>query len=405
MGRNRLNKTNPILYVCLILLCFSVACSDDGPTGATTSNDPTGQGQIDPSGQTDFYIGTAPIDGIPDGRIDVWAHNLTVDSDNVVSFDVVLINRSPQPVHPPVLFFITRIVPDDVHVLNSDIVYIRGGPPGFDFSDDLGADNKLDPDESSDPVTMKFGMSELTSFSIGFRIDVGSAPGDAVISGVVFDDGNHNGERDSSEPGLAGVRVSLSGTREILRVVETDGGGRYGFRDISGGIYEIGAMGQSNWLATTENPMIVTVLEDSGGVALPVENVNFGFFRPDPRPIDPVFGPVPVGPASIHGEEFKGEFWIRSTDRDVEHILFVTPPNILSPLLMRVDVAKVWINEQLVYEFNCDNSLPECLPSARVPIPPRVLNGGTNHIGILVRGNEHTLLLFSIARRDSAGGY
>jgi len=403
MGRSRLNKTNTILYFCLMVLCAVAACSDDGPTGAATNDDPSGQGKIDPRGQTDFYIGTTSIDGIPGGHIDVWAHNLTIDSTNVVSFDVVLINRSPQAIYPPVIFFITRIIPDDVHVLNSDIVYIREGPPGFIFSDKLGDDNRLDPNETSGPVNMRFGMSELTSFSIGFRIQVGIPPGDAVISGVVFHDTNRNGERDISEPGLAGVRVSLSGTQESLRMVETDGDGRYGFGGIPGGIYEIGALGASDWLMTTENPMIVTVLEDSSGVVLPLGNVNFGFFPPDPPPIDVIFGPVPVGPASMHGIEFKGTFGIRATDPNVNYVLTITPPMILAgPLaFMWVDVAKVWINEALVLEFSCDSSQVYCMPSARVEIPPRLLDVGENHIGILVRGNEHTLLQFSIVRRDS----
>jgi hypothetical protein len=410
MGRKYFNAR--IVVVCgflLILVGFMAACSDEGPTG-TTDPDLSGTGQIDPRGDKDFLIGSTSPEGMSDGRIDVWAHNLAVDTaDMVVSLDIVLINRSRTAVYPPVWFFITKIIPDDVVVLNSDIVYIRPGPPGFDFSDDLGDDNKLDAGEASDPVNVQFWMPELKSFSIGFNIIVGSPPSDAVVSGVVFHDANENGVRDNNEPGIPGVKVHLSGEQEgndpfeILRVVETDGVGHYGFPGVPAGIYEIKAVGHSNWRPTTPNPMIVTLIEGDDGV-IPLDGVDFGFFVPDPPPIEPVFGPVPVGPASPHGPHFEGLFLLR-VDPNGKYFLTVTPPPLLGPIvLMRIDTAKVWLNGELIYRFWCDGNPDTCYPATRVEIPNRLLVTGSNHIEIIVEGNEHAMLLFSIVRADTSSG-
>ena len=195
----------PLLIATLLLVAsvFLISCSDDPPTGALGDTDVSGQGNIDPSGSKDFLLGSMSIDGPGHGRIDVWAHNLTIGSDNTVSFDIVLSNESDMTIYPPVIFWITQIVPDGVHVMNSDIVYlasdpIRPGPAGFIFDDKLGDDSKLTPGEQTSPAKIIFGMEELTSFAIGFRIEVGSPPDDFVVSGIVFHDANRNGMHDTN---------------------------------------------------------------------------------------------------------------------------------------------------------------------------------------------------------------
>lgn len=423
MGRKPLLSIRAILFFSLLITMGALAsCSDEGPAGTSGNTDRSGE--VDPRGDTDFFLGSASIDGVPDGRIDVWAHNLTIRSDStgdsgsvgaVVAFDVVLINRSHHAVHPPVLFFITQITPSSVFVLNSEIVYaspaagITDGDPGFDFSDDLGDDNQLDPREHSAPVNVQFGMEELTSFSIGFEITVGSPPGpppsDVVISGVVFNDADQNGERDSTEAGLPGVKVRLStnvppGTDpfEVERVTETDRLGRYGFGDLRTGIYDVQAFPGPIWNETTPNPLIVTLIGDSSGVR-PIDGVDFGFFTKEPPEIDPVFGPVNVGPGSMHGPRFEGGFWVRSLDNR-KYVLEVMPPPIMSsgPMLIRIDKVRAWVNGELLYSFDCDSMEHGCLPGERVVIPPRFLREGPNRIQILVEGNERAFLMFTIFR-------
>ncbi len=395
-----------VLSCLLLILGFLASCSDDSPTEA--GNTGTG-GQVDPNGAADFMLGSATVDGLPDGRIDVWAHNLTVSDDSagvVVSFDVVLHNRSRTDAHAPIMFWITKIIPNDVHVLNSDIVYITEGPPGFDFSDQLGGDNKLEAGEISGPRMVKFGMDELQSFSIGFRVTVGTPPDDAVVSGVVFNDRNRNGRRESDEWGIRGVELRMTGVQEtmppeILREAITDDRGYYGFRGVPAGIHKIEVLNAPHWVSTTPNPMIVTLVEVPSGV-IPIENVDFGFFSADTVP-PPVFGPVPVGPGSHNDTLYTGSFVVRSYGPLQAYVLEVMVPPILSPadspFLMRVDEAKVWINQEPVYRFWCEPGREVCFPSRYVNIPAGIIVPERNSIRIEVRGGNRAFLIFSILRR------
>ncbi len=65
----------------------------------------------------------------------------------------------------------------------------------------------------------------------------------ASVSGVVFEDANHNGVRDDDEPGLAGVRVQLTGTDDrgaaVRRETTTDDDGAYGFVGLRPGAYRV----------------------------------------------------------------------------------------------------------------------------------------------------------------------
>jgi hypothetical protein len=430
MARKPLFSIRAVLFLSFIIALGTLAsCSDDGPAGTTGSPDLTGKGEVDPQGDPDFFLGSTSIDGVPDGRIDVWAYNLTVHEDStdsnsaatVVAFDVVLINRSPTAVHAPVTFFIPLIIPNSVTVLNSEIVYITDiteGPPGFDFSDDLGDDNQLDPREHSAPVNMQFGMRELTSFSIGFEITVGSPPppsGDPDISGVVFNDLNENGDRDDTEEGIPGVKVHLSSNTpntdpfDFVRVALTDREGRYGFADLRPGIYKVEAAPHSDLKPTTPNPLIVTLVGDSSGV-IPIRGVDFGFFVKEPPDVDPIFGPVGVGPGSNHGTDFEGGFRVEDIDRNHKYVLQVMPPPIMtsSPIVMRIDKAEVRINQEHVYKFECESdsvgTTNTCLPVERVSIPGELLMEGANRIRIHVEGSERAFLTFTIFRvADPAG--
>jgi hypothetical protein len=410
MGRKSHYLPGAAVLICLLfVLGFIAACSDDSPTGA--GGDQGALGQVDPNGATDFMLGSTTVDGLPDGRIDVWAHNLTVNGDSaqvLVSFDVVLHNRSRTDVYAPIWFFITRIIPNDVYVLNSDIVYIRPGPPGFDFSDQLGGDNKLEAGEVSGPRTVKFGMEELKSFSIGFRVTSGMPPDDVVVSGLVFFDRNRNGERESSEPGIPGLMLHMTGVQEtgppeILRTAVTDAAGRYGFRGAPAGIHQVRAFGPPQWVPTTPNPMIVTLLSDSAGGVIPLVGVDFGFFGTvDTIPPVRIFGPVPVGPGSVNDTLYTGGFSVTNVDHRQVYILNILFPPILSPsgspILMRIDKARVWINQQEVYRFWCEPGQEVCFPATWVSIPRGVVMPGRNSIRIEVQGSEHSFLHFSILR-------
>ena len=83
------------------------------------------------------------------------------------------------------------------------------------------------------------------------------------------------------------------------------------------------------------------------------------------------------------------------------YVLEIYPLPILSPMLMRIDEARVWINDEPVYRFECDMTTMNqpgepCLPAARVKLPMEILESGVNHIDILVKGSDNAALLFKI---------
>lgn len=166
-----------IVYGCLALLGFVMSCSQDSPTTVVGETDLSGYGTIDPNEETDFLIGLATVAGASGGYVEVWGDNLTLVSDSHVSFDVVLINESSEIIYPLVFFYITKTTPPSVRVLNYDSKGF-GSSFVFDFSDNLGSDDKLDPGEQTRPVRMHFELPELTSFAIGFRITAGAPPVD-----------------------------------------------------------------------------------------------------------------------------------------------------------------------------------------------------------------------------------
>ena len=84
----------PSFFLSLIfvfaLITLIPSCSDsptdasDPGTGATA--------QIDPNGDSDFLLGIVTA-GPTSGRMEVWAQNLTIESDEIVSFDAVIATR------------------------------------------------------------------------------------------------------------------------------------------------------------------------------------------------------------------------------------------------------------------------------------------------------------------------
>jgi hypothetical protein len=253
-------------------------------------------------------------------------------------------------------------------------------------------------------------MDELKSFSIGFRVTVGPPPDDVVVSGVVFNDLNRNGRRDSNEWGIPSVELRMTGVQEtmppeILRRAITDGRGYYGFSDVPAGVHKIEVLNPPHWVSTTPNPMIITLVEAPSGV-IPIENVDFGFYAADTIP-PPVFGPVPVGPGSPNDTLYTGSFdGVHSYGPLDGYVLDVMVPPILSPvgspILMRIDEAKVWINQTLVYRFWCEAGQDVCFPGLLVNIPAGIVVPGQNSIRIEVQGSDRAFLIFSILRRPDA---
>ncbi|MDH3215510.1 MAG: hypothetical protein OEN01_04355 [Candidatus Krumholzibacteria bacterium] len=390
-----MNRPNFSLCLPLVLaLFFLIPSCSDSPTDAPATDPSQATGRIDPAGGSEFLLG-AVTTGSNASRLEVWAQNLKIESDEMVSFDAVIVNKSRWPVHAPIHFVITRIRPDIVEVTNADMTSADG--PVFDFSDDLGEDDVLGAGEASQPVNMKFHSPGLVSFAIGFRIDVGSSPGSGVISGIVFNDLNGNGEFDPNvEPGIADFPVEMvPSQREVVYRTRTDERGRYLFPELTADVYRVTAIGGPGMEPTTPNPLIVTLVQRPDGTVSSFDGANFGFWvEPTPLPI-PLFGPVPVGPASPNGTELDSTFVVPDFFVPVDLYLTVVPPPILGPFPLDIDEASVAINGITVWDFECVPPDSVCMPAARVLLDPSATMR-ENTIRMRAVGDPRSLLLFAI---------
>ena len=380
----------PVLGLCLL---FS-SCSES-PINTVDPDDPQATGQVDPSGPSTFLLGTVTA-GPNSGQVEVWASNLTIESDELVSFDAVIVNKSRWPINAPIHFVITDIRPDFIEVANPDFIGSDG--PVFDFSDDLGSDEVLDPGESSEPVNMKFQWPEPMAFAIGFRIDAGGDAATGFVSGIVFSDLNGDGQFDmNNEPGIPGIVVKLvpSG-REILYRTRTDNRGRYVFDGLTADVYTIKADGVGDMQPTTPNPLIVPLVELPDGTVTGFDDAYFGFLGAPLPPQGLIFGPVPVGPASRFGTEFVSTFVVPDFFAAVDLFLKVVPPPMPGAFRLRIDIdeASVAINDVTIWEFTCEAPDSVCMPATKVLLDPALQ--GANTIRIKVLGDPRSFLLFSI---------
>ncbi|MBA3534642.1 MAG: hypothetical protein H0T73_22210, partial [Ardenticatenales bacterium] len=94
-------------------------------------------------------------------------------------------------------------------------------------------------------------------------------PGDCfgMIAGVVFNDSNNNGSRDSGEQGIINVRVNLSQGSQVTTVA----GGNYTLTNILPGTYTLNVTVPAGYIPTTPSSVSVTVV---AGSSVPI---NFGF--------------------------------------------------------------------------------------------------------------------------------
>jgi hypothetical protein len=132
-----------------------------------------------------------------------------------------------------------------------------GGSSGVRYGDDTVASN--------DSIVRICG---------GFAPGVGVANGEwspepGSISGSAFTDWNRNGARDTDEPGLSGVQVSLSGAATGSAVTNSNGG--YTLSDVASGLYPVNAPVSVGSLSGNPTPLAVNLTsgENRRGVDFP----------------------------------------------------------------------------------------------------------------------------------------
>ena len=156
--------------------------------------------------------------------------------------------------------------------------------------------DQLDRDSRSGAVAGgKLVGSEDDQDCVSYWVGQGTPPtGKGSVTGVVFNDKNLNGTRESGEPGLFGFEVDLTtlgsdykcGTSDDVEVatVDTDANGAYSFWDVTAGTYCVRILqGSIPQGFTPTSPLAVRVEVTAGGNV----KVNFGFkshHTPPPPP-------------------------------------------------------------------------------------------------------------------------
>jgi len=116
--------------------------------------------------------------------------------------------------------------------------------------------------------------------------------GTGSISGKKYNDLNHNGIKDASEPGLMGWTINLYDTttprpqgfywwrgfkwgfwknKEIVETEVTDTNGNYSFSNLADGTYTVREVPQKGWFQTSTPPPPITIKNSSS-----IANVDFG---------------------------------------------------------------------------------------------------------------------------------
>ncbi len=303
-----------ILTLFLVGLMFS--CSEN-PTSTGAPPAMEGSGNIDPGAGDRFLLSSVDMGQGWAGSVEVWAYDLSVESDSVVGFDLVLVNGTDHNIVPPIHFVITSVVPNTVTVLNAD-GYYRDRHPFFDFSNDAGEDSLLAPGESTARVHARFGWPEPMAFSIGFRLVIGEQQVDGLIAGVVFQDVNENGVYDRDiENGIPGVPVELvaawgdSNRTTVAIVAYTDRLGRYEFGNLPAGVYKVTMLADQWARLTTPNPLLVTLVGLPDGTVSSFLEAHFGVAGSSRRPRSP--NPCSVPFPSVRDPGWEREWTRRSS--------------------------------------------------------------------------------------------
>ena len=268
-----------------ILMLLAAGCSDD-PVTPPVGDETSIRVDLDPEG-ADFTVKLESVstpDSLMRGPFFLRGFNLHYDDEvGALVVDLTITNNSPATFMDPVGITFLRLFPEGTIILNSP-----DDSPHFTFefeNDDLW----WTPGEESLPLTVMFMADPGVSVGFNAHITVGGVHLEGLISGRVWNDRNRDGIMGRDEEGLLGVPIVLDdGTdREILRMAFTDRAGRFEFRDLDAGAYEVRVhIPPFEMTSTTPASMHVLLAADGGGVGSFTE-ANFGFARPDEMPPGP----------------------------------------------------------------------------------------------------------------------
>jgi len=280
----------------LLGIAFSLlglACSDSGdPGGNPGDGSHDFQGSIDPGANTFVLesIDSTTVDGVRI-HVDLLGSNLEVDPESsLVALDVRIRNSGNVALYAPGEIVIHHLSPPTVWVTNADrtdclrMNSIPGGCWfGFNYSELLGDDGILSPEEISGAKRWRFNDPELVGFSFGAEAKFGLSPDRPRIEGTLFADVNENGHLDPGEPGFGGGHIEVNGPGLDSLVVQVPPDGHYMFPVTEAGLYTLLAVPPPTFApvhSTTPNPL--QILLPAGESYL---HADFGFANDQPPPL------------------------------------------------------------------------------------------------------------------------
>ena len=268
--------------------------------------DPTPSGDTDFSGNYDPSSGTMEftVESPPGVLARLVASGITLDANELLHVNVAIRNDGSESIPGPAGVLVSHFQPPWVFPMNTDCPvpipadstdpWPRPDPgdstitpmppfpgPGacvFDHRGTYGEDGMLAAGETSAAVEWIFGGTGGNSFAFHARLLTEPAPQDGVISGVVFDDHNENGQRDLDEPGIQGVGVGLV-MPDLVRIQVTDERGRYVFEVLEPGLYTLNMTVPDGARATTPEELQVLIVRRDDGSLSGFLHANFGLVR------------------------------------------------------------------------------------------------------------------------------
>lgn len=282
------------LFSSLLIFAFA-GCSD---TTAPTPSSPTDGGAVF-DGSFDAGGGSfvmqrieEPVPGHLPLLIELVGSNVQVDASlGMVSVDVAIRNAGSEALYAPATIWLNRFAPPDVAPTNADLTgdsadSISTAPTlavyGFDYSELLGGDGMLAPNESSQPKTWTFHDPGLGSFSFSARAEFGMEPGRPVIAGMLFSDDNQNGIRDDGEGPYFGGGVSIEAPDGSALQAQMDEAGAYRVPVTQAGLYRVRFVSElacpACWCETTPNPLEVFITQGPDGQLNSYEHADFGIY-------------------------------------------------------------------------------------------------------------------------------
>lgn len=294
------------LTALLILgLTALTACSDSTSPEDTTGNLGQSQmeGSLDPGAGT-FVLKTIDLTN-PEGppvRVQLIGSEMVVDPTlETVELMVAVRSLHYEPLFPPAHIWLREFDPEGVTVLNPDFLLPIYGPDGnplgedifgFDYSDLMGEDGMLDPEETTEPKLWRFHSPGLAPFSFGAHGEFGLTPDLARLGGLCFLDENRNGQFDPDEAVLPHgiVHLRTPGGDVFETFVQPDG--HWSVHVFDEGMYEVHYDPMLDTFVplafSTPNPRQVVLTSGPDGALQSYLDAHFG-----------VYTDVPPGPPVI----------------------------------------------------------------------------------------------------------